>query len=209
MIWSIKYKPTQITEWNPYLNIVRTVEEKSYLFEHGVILKLRDQIRPDEWTGFLSHKFPEKTLMFKSKVEFLLKREHRGIISFCKEIPNYLKWTETQHPGFLSLFTKVCNDLDISTREPSMSIYGSFWLAKGHLYLRYIDNCLIPAINLLETKYKEEAWQDSTYEGLDKKELKLRTGLDYYPLLPFVLERLVGNWANTNQIHITNYGQTF
>lgn len=209
MIISIKYKPEQVVEWEPYFNPVKTVEEGSYLFEHGVIKRLKHQIKPDEWTGFISHKFPEKTLYFRNKVEYILSKERGGIVSFCQQIPNYLKWTETQHPGFLNLFNLICKDLDISTREPSVSIYGSFWFAKGHLYLKYIDQCLIPAINLLETKYKDLAWQDSQYQGLNKEELSKYTGLSYYTMHTFILERLVGNWANTNKIHITNYGQTF
>lgn len=87
--------------------------------------------------------------------------------------------------------------------EPKCVIYSNQWVAKEDVYKRYVREILIPAMNYMETdeQMKRYAWRDSQYDkkgGLKLEELKKYTGLDYYPMACFLLERLpsivIDNW---------------
>ena len=50
------------------------------------------------------------------------------------------------------------------------------------------------------TKYKTEAWEDSGYKALTSERLKQVTGLDYYPMHTFILERLLSVWIDNKEL---------
>lgn len=161
------------------------------------------------YTGVFSHKFPLKTGLSKEMVHFLTKNEDVDVISFCEqEFKNksgrsykYLEFTEIVHPGFTEGFTYLCNYLGLEVKEPACVIYAGQWVAKEEIYKRYVNEILIPAMDYMESdpKMKEYAWKDSEYSergGLKKENLKKYTGLDYYPMACFLLERLVSVWID-------------
>jgi hypothetical protein len=194
-IRSIIYHPEQVTEYPTYLNTVKTIEERSYLFEHQIYPKLVEEVQ-EGYFGVLSHKFPFKTRLFRKAVEYLLKDETADVVNFCAPLPEpYLKFSEEHHPGFLELFTKVCEKLNLKVKEPRHHIYGSFFVAKAPVYKRFVKECVLPCIELLEGEFREEAWKDSQYaSGLPLDKLQEFTGLPYYPLLTFIPERLPSLW---------------
>jgi hypothetical protein len=99
----------------------------------------------------------------------------------------------------MELFTNICTDLGLKVSEPKHTIYSNFFIAKKDTFTEYKE-LLIKAIDLLETKYKEAAWKDSGYKALSADKLKIVTGLDYYTMHTFILERLLSVWIDNKEI---------
>ena len=99
----------------------------------------------------------------------------------------------------MELFTAICGDLGLKVSEPKHTIYSNFFIAKKGVFIEY-QNLLRQAVELLEGKYKEQAWNDSAYKGLPKERLKEATGLDHYPMHTFILERLLSVWIDNKGI---------
>ena len=199
-IYGICFKDSQNTEYKRIDNKVSTIAEKSYLFEYNVILNTPIV---NEYTGFFSWKFRSKTGMNKRVLFNLLIDNHYwnyDVINLCEPLPKpYLEFTELNHKGFMELFTKICTDLGLKVSEPKHTIYSNFFIAKKDAFIDY-RLMLRSAIELLETKYKSEAWNDSGYKGLPKERLNEVTGLDYYPMHTFILERLLSVWIDNKGI---------
>jgi hypothetical protein len=149
---------------------------------------------------------PFKTALSKKLVEKLFKEclkseEKPDVIGFSPTLfnKNYLSFTEKSHPGFMKLFNLVCKDLNLQVREPEHVVYSNFFIAKKEVYSEFVNTVIKPAIELLETKYKDLAWKDANYTyGLKGEELKEQAGLDFYPMHVFVLERLLSIWLENN-----------
>ena len=170
------------------------------------------------YIGVFSHKFPLKTKLSADMVEYLIKDEDVDVINFCKYQTfsdrkgnsfKYLKFTEIVHPGFMEGFKYLCDFLGLVVSEPKCVIYSNQWVAKEDVYKRYVREILVPAMNYMEEdeKMKRYAWKDSKYSergGLKKELLKEYTGLDYYSMHTFMLERLpsivIDNWNLTWKI---------
>lgn len=199
-IHGICFKDTQNTEYHRIDNKVSTIAEKSYLFEYNVILNTPIV---NDYTSFFSWKFRAKTGMNKRVLFNLLLDNHYwnyDIINLCEPLPKpYLEFTEENHKGFMELFTNICADLGLKVNEPKHTIYSNFFIAKKEIFIEY-QNLLKKAIELLETKYKEQAWKDSGYKGLPSERLKEVTGLEYYTFHTFILERLMSIWIDNKQI---------
>lgn len=204
-MFSIIYNEDQleISEYNVFFNKINSIENKSYLFEYNPMIEIIDNYELKDWTGIFSWKFPLKTGVFEKKL-FKSIDDNYDIIYFCRPITNYLKFTETHHPGFMKLFSSVCNDLGLKISEPRHVIYSNFFVARTDVYREYVSNIIKPAIDLLETKYKEQAWADSKYKGLGKEKLNKYTGLDYYTMHTFILERLISVWIDNKKIKSIN-----
>lgn len=72
-IYSIIYDTQQITEYEKYFNQIKTIEDKSYLFEYPCIIDIIDNYNvQEEYLGIFSHKFPFKTGLFKKKLYWFL-----------------------------------------------------------------------------------------------------------------------------------------
>ena len=200
-IYSIIYDKSQITEYEKYFNKIKTVKNKSYLFEYNVFIDIIDNFNvDDEYLGIFSHKFPFKTGLFKKKLYWLLENNPDfDIYGLCPQYSlkgKYLDFTEKAHPGFKELFYHLCKDLELEVKEPEYVIYSNFVIMKTSIYKDYVNTIIKPAIHLLETKYKDLAWKNSNYKGLPMDQLKLHTELDYYPMFTFVLERLLNMYIN-------------
>jgi len=203
-IYSIVYDKNQIVEYEKYNNShIKTIEQKSYLFEYNVLIDVIDNHNiAEDYLGIFSYKFPFKTGLFKKKLYwFLGNNPDFDIYGLCPQYNlkgKYLDFTEEVHPSFKEIFYPLCKDLGLNIKEPEYVIYSNFVVMKTHIYKDYVNNIIKPAIHLLETKYKDLSWKDSNYKGLPKDQLKLYTGLDYYPMTTFVLERLVSIFILNN-----------
>ena len=197
----------QPSEYKVYDNSnIKTIEQKSYLFEYNVLNKIVPEFEDDKYYGIFSYKFPQKTGIFKKLLFELLKRnnyQEYDVIGLCQKLHTpYLQFTEKAHPGFIELFTLICNDLNLVVKEPKNVIYSNFFVAKGNIYKEYLNKIVFPAIELMETKYKDLAWKNANYiSGLKGEALKQQTGLDFYPFHSFILERLLSVWIENNNMY--------
>ena len=212
-IYNIAYDAGQFPncEFDIYHNTVKTLEEKSYLFEYNPILNIMEKEKEADYIGIFSWKFAMKTGFFKKKIDLMLnKYPNQDVYSFCQTYPhfgpNFYEFTEKYHPGFMEIFKLLCDDLGLDSREGKNLIYSNFVLVKWEVYKDFIETVIKPAITLLEDKYEHLAWRNANYvDGLNPQSLKIATGLDYYPMHTFVLERLWIAYLQTKkQLKCTN-----
>lgn len=209
-IFSIKYKKEQTCFFWSYLNKVKTVEEKSWRFEYNAMLDIFDNklenVKDDEYVGVLSWKFPQKTRIFDKKLESLIK--DKDIYTFCHPLPNpsYMNYSESHHPGLKHLVKTLCDKLGLMYKDsPKNVIYSNFVVAKKHIYKNYVENVIKPSLELLEGELWDLANKDAGYKrGLPKDQLKQQTGLEYYPLLVFVIERMWSQYLNNKNYTVKN-----
>lgn len=207
-IHSIKYLDSQVVEYIPYDNsAIKTIEQKSYLMEYNVFNDLVPKFKDDGYYSVFSWKFPFKTGYYKKAMGKILEEigyKDYDVINLCQPLDKpYLEFTEEQHPGFMELFNLVCKDLNLEVKEPKHTVYSNFFLAKGGVYKEYLTSVLQPAIELMETKYKDLAWKDADYKsGLPKEQLQEATGMEYYPFHAFILERLFSVWIDNKELKV-------
>lgn len=205
-IYGIVYDENQATEFIRYDNSgIKTVEQKSYLFEYNVMRNIIEKAEDDKYYGLFSWKFPIKTGVTKKLLLKLLDEiEFRkyDVINLSPNIfgGNYLRFSYEQHPGLKELLNLVCNDLGLKVREPENVVFSNFFIAKGNTYKKFLNDVINPAINLMETKYFGLAMKDANYKsGLSPEELKDKTGMTYYTFQTFVCERLLSIWLENNK----------
>jgi len=207
-LFSITYKDGQDIEYMDYRNdIIKTVLQRSYLFEYNPIIRLinlkQERKSTENYLAFFSHKFPHKTGFYKKYVEEILDNEDSDVVIFCKQISNYFEWTEQQHPGFMDLFIKVCQKLKLVIPPEYPVVYSNFFAAKKEVYYEYVTLLKKAILVLHSPEIKELAWKDANYKtGLSSEDLKKYTGLDHYTFHTFILERLMSIW-------IVNKGLTY
>ena len=205
-IFSITYDNSQFGEYTNYDNShIRTVEQKSYLFEYNpiqdIIANRVDNLKDEDYLGIFSYKFPLKS-QISSKMLYKLFEEQQGdsdVYGFSPSLKNwgvgnndFLKWTEYQHPGFMELFNKIAERLGLEVKETGNVVYSNFMVMKKKYWIDYVNNYIKPAISLMEGEFKELAIRDAKYKGgLPSEKLKEVTGADVYFFHTFILERLI------------------
>jgi len=210
-LYSITYNSKQNVEYKRINNHISTIDEKSYLFEYNKIIEYVEcweTYSKDSYLAFFSHKFPHKTGFYRKYVEEILNNEDSDVVVFCNQSDNYLLWTEQQHPGFMDIFIKVCQKLELVIPPDNiLTIYSNFFAAKANVYKDYVE-VLKKAIDIMETdsEIRELCWKDAGYKtGLNSEDLKKYTGLDYYPFHTFILERLMSIWIVNKKLSYSVY----
>lgn len=206
-LYSIKYLDSQQIEHTPYINKIKTIEERSYLFEYNPIINIVENSTTEDYIGIFSHRFPFKTGFYKNMVLNILDKEESDIVNFCRPIENYLEFTEKHHPGFMNIFTIICDELNLKIRPKKItSIYSNFFAAKGKVYREYVE-LLKKAIDIMENnkEIKKLCWQDANYNSLTKAQLFEYTELPHYTFHTFILERLLSVWLDNNNFSISTY----
>lgn len=201
-IWGIIFDKDQFTEYTPVFN---QTKEKAWRFEYAVMLdKLPEIEKSDKHIGIFSWKFAKKTNMYKRLVNELVKENSKiDVISFSPSHnfnDRYLQFSYEQHPKLQEILQKVCNRLNlVLPEEVDKVIYSNFFVAKPEIYTRYIEEVIIPALDYMENEIWDEVNVDAIYKsGLEKEKLKEYTGLDFYNLVTFTLERMLSVWLYNN-----------
>lgn len=95
--------------------------------------------------------------------------------------------------------------------EVKTPIYQNSFMAKLEIYQDYVKNWLSPSMDntLNDRKLYELMTMDSKYSNLAKNDaaspeyLQEKIGMPYYPMAPFILERLFSIYCNNNRINVT------
>jgi hypothetical protein len=92
--------------------------------------------------------------------------------------------------------------------EVKDAIYQNHFMARKEIYQAYVDRWLIPAMEQIENDpvIHEMAMRDSNYSQLSQQSaqhLKDKIGIGYYPMIPFLLERLFSVFCQHERIKVT------
>lgn len=114
------------------------------------------------------------------------------------------------HPSFKHTITTLWSKLGLKIPgEAKNPIYQNSFIAKTEIYRDYVDNFLIPAMELTEKdeEMNKLMTQPSGYARLnrraDVKAVKEKLGMDDYPLAPFILERCPSLFLQIKGIKVT------
>ena len=115
------------------------------------------------------------------------------------------------HPGFLEIMTKIVEG--IGKKMPSevkIPIYQNAFIAKREIYQDYVKDYLSPAMDLIKNdpEIYKLATVDSNYTKLMREDcaspeyLQEKIGFRYYPLVPFLLERLFSIYVHNKNVKV-------
>ena len=200
-LFSIVYDENQEAEFEKYDNShVRTLEQNSQRFEWNPIVDIVSN-KIDNFDGYLgifSWKFSQKTGLTRELLNKILTRfqfKKYDFIDIARNQLNgqqYMLFTELSHPGILERIKEVCSIIGLNyTDNPKITNYSNFFIMKSEYYKEFIEDYIKPAIQYIESK-PERFMIDAQYKtGLPAEKLLELTGLPYYTLETFILERLI------------------
>lgn len=130
------------------------------------------------------------------------------VLSFSRNSHDHdmLGCAEKWHPGFMKDFCKMLEIIGVQRpmRRIKDPINFNGFSARTTIYKDYVKRYLQPAMNALETM--PEAMRDSNYTKLNPDastgHLQKHLGIGYYPLVPFLLERLISVYVQNEGIKV-------
>jgi hypothetical protein len=198
-------------EYIPYYNNPSTV-----FFEAKVMCDLIDKgaHKGADYFGVVSPSLRNKikgtkkwgtSIRNMSEREFSPKTFEQLVMDFRPDIASYtthpahaiFPWAERFHPGICRATIKILEKMkkrlyyDSKIIKP---IYFNYFVAKSSIYEDYIKTFLKPAIHLMthDPEIRKLVCVNSHYRaGKMTPELAKQIGFDYYPLHPFICERLI------------------
>ena len=133
------------------------------------------------------------------------------VLSFTTNTKHHdmLGAAEIWHRGFNELLGNILEEIGIMLpRKVKYAIYSNHFCATSKIYKAYVNDCLIPAMNIMDNhpSIRRLCWQDSKYSQLIDEPLsesaKEKLGISYYPMFPFILERLFSVWINDKELNV-------
>lgn len=185
-------------------------------FENSVIKDLV-LASTDEKIGVCSWKLKEKRkyniLRPREMSQEVLETEY-DVLCFTGNSKNHrmLAAAENWHPGFRKTMQVILDMIGQKMPgEVKTPIYQNSFMAKLGIYQDYVKNWLAPVMEgtLKDQMVYKLMTVDSKYSQLAKKDaaspeyLQEKIGMPYYPIAPFILERLFSIYCNNNKIHVT------
>lgn len=172
-----------------------------YTFENAIIRELVEagEHKKAEYFGVLSHDYKGEGRCLQGWDNFWKSSPEYEVISFYgfSSQKNIFKQSDNWHPGFFDTFDYIVKKLGHTwhTPLPYFNILRNGWVAREHVWEDYVSNFLAPVMDMMETDsiLKAKAWEDSGYSKMKQtnaEELKAQIGVGYYPMAPFILERL-------------------
>lgn len=135
------------------------------------------------------------------------------VLSMTRNSPHHqmLASADRHHKGFKEGMAKLCVHIGLKVPgEVKVPIYQNHFSAKLEIYQDYVRNFLSPAMDYMSSdeEMKKIALSDSNYSNLAKggatsDELMDKIGLPFYPLAPFILERLFSIYVHNYKIPVT------
>lgn len=136
------------------------------------------------------------------------------VLSFTKNSKSHqmLNAAEIWHPGFKASLAKILDKIGIPMPlEVKYPINMNHFMALDEIYTDYVTHYLIPAMYVMKNddECHALAMADSNYTALAKKDaasperLYSLIGMTYYPMAPFLLERLFPIYCHNKNINVT------
>lgn len=179
----------------PYFNDTLTI-----FFENDIIKKLVTATTADK-IGVTSWKLADKMRIrvgLRGPLTQQVLNSDFDVLCLTKNSKKHtmLAMANAWHKGFIPTIKLLWEKLALKMPgEAKNPIYQNHYVAKTEIYRDYVDNFLSPAMELTEKdeELRNLMLQPSGYGHLnrqaDLKSVKMKLGLDDYPLCPFILER--------------------
>lgn len=208
-------KTTQLQEIYPFA-VPYFNENVTIFFENSVIKDLV-LASTDEKLGVCSWKVKQKRkyniLRPRELTQEVLETDY-DVLCFTGNSKNHkmLAAAENWHPGFRKTMEVILDMIGQKMPgEVKSPIYQNSFMAKLEIYQDYVKNWLAPVMEgtLNDPMVYKLMTVDSHYSELAKKDsvspeyLQEKIGMPYYPLAPFILERLFSIYCHNNKIQVT------
>lgn len=212
--FQIYYQTDQIKEIYPF-SIPHFNQKLDLFFENTPIVELVS-LSKSEKVGVVSWKLRQKFKFYSFRHQDFTEDRIKGdydVLSLTKNTSDHrmLRAAESWHPGFINTMTILWGKLGLRMpTEVRYPINHNYFIAKTEIYKEYIDTLLKPAMDLFinDPELNRLGMQDSKYTSLEKKasmvNIKRDLNLDYYPMFPFLCERLFPMWCEMKKIKV-NY----
>ncbi len=186
-------------------------------FENTVIVEVVSSSQADK-IAVCSWKLKEKMKWYigrpRTLTEEVLNSEY-DVLSFTKNTEHHrmLASADKWHPGFINTMKKLTQKIGVSMPgEVKIPIYQNHFSARREIYQDYVKTYLTPAIDAMknDSELNKLAMVDSKYSVLDKASdekldsLEEKIGIRYYPMAPFILERLFSVYVHNHKIKVTH-----
>lgn len=216
----IIYDDSQRAACYPFAKIYHN-DTLTVYFENDCIVKLVSASQADK-IAVCSWKLKEKMKWYIGKprpfTQQLLESDYK-VMSFTKNTKHHqmLNAADKWHPGFKATFGKIVAAIGKKCpSEVKIPIYQNHFSAKREIYQDYVNTYLIPAMEVIKNDpdINKLAMVDSNYSFLkpekeaEKKKrqerFKTQIGVEYWPLVPFLLERLFSVYVQNNKINVSH-----
>lgn len=116
------------------------------------------------------------------------------------------------HNGFSHMMERILGEIGVPFPKVKLKapIYQNHFCARREIYHDYVKNYLYPAMQVMTNhpEIKEMVLTDSNYSSLSKNGVKPdylleKIGVPYYPMAPFLLERLFSIYVQNKNINVT------
>jgi hypothetical protein len=175
----------------PYFNDSLTI-----FFENDPIRKIVSEFTGEK-LAVCSWKLSKKVRLVHPVTEQALNSDYQ-VLSFTRNSHRHqmMAMANAWHPGFLKTIDLLWQKIGLKRPpEAKNPIYQNHFSAKTEIYKDYVDNFLIPAMNLTtsDEEINHLMTQPSGYgkltKGADLRRVQMALGMSDYPLAPFILER--------------------
>jgi len=195
-------------------------EKATVCLESGVMAELVQQGRCSDcqWFGVFSHAVSQKLVDFdypklqkycaeNSDFELLAPHPEHYNLPYDIKGSHYIL---LQYPWLWPIMDTLLRKLGVRDtyrlmHTKSFGVYCNYFVARQDIYSDYVSSWLAPAIALFhnDTDLMEMGMVKEDYAGsLPPPAFSRDTGLDYYPRIPFVLERLINVYIVVNNIKV-------
>lgn len=199
----------------PYFNDGLTI-----FFENDVISKLVSRETEADKIAVCSWKLKYKLRwnlglpkLPEHLTEEVLNRDY-DVLPFTRNTHHHkmIEAASTWHPNFRETMTKIVEGIGKNMPyEVKIPIYQNAFSARREIYQDYVSDYLNPAMELVKNdpEIYKMATVDSHYtklirnDGASAEYLQEKIGFSYYPLIPFILERLFSVYVHNNKINVT------
>jgi hypothetical protein len=194
-LYQIYYKPEQKEKLYPFA-IPYFNEPLTIFFENTPIRDIVSKYEGEK-LAVCSWKLSKKVRIIHPVTEEALNRDYQ-VLSLTRNSQRHqmLAMANAWHPGFIKTIDLLWQKVGLKRPpEAKNPIYQNHFSARVEIYRDYVNNFLIPAMEVTETdeELNKLMTQPSGYARLSKTadavSVKEKLGLSDYPLAPFILER--------------------
>lgn len=210
----IIYRDEQAASCFPFAQIYYN-ESLTVWFENKIISDLVPA-STDGFVSICSWKLSQKMRMNVRRSQPLTQEVLESdyeVLSFTNntKFHDFFQFADAHHKNFRQTFEKMLGAAGIKMpSKVKCPIYQNAFSAKREIYQDYVKNYLLKCMEVIQLnpEVNKLAMVDSNYSQLARNSaatseyLKEKIGVGFYPLVPFLLERLFSVYCTNNRIKV-------